>query len=105
MADVQRFGFVHINTNGTTNVSAGPCVLGGVQLNTKGAGSNTLTLQDVRPAGWGGSPGNPASTQVIAVIDTTNTPQWLQYGVAIYGVLQAIMATGTAADVTITFQD
>ncbi|HEY4037815.1 MAG TPA: hypothetical protein VGM15_03255 [Burkholderiaceae bacterium] len=107
MADVQRFKFKHLNANSAVpvNVSSGPCVLGGVQINTKGATANTLTLQDNQPKDATGNVGQPAQVVVIGVIDTTNSVGWLQYGVEILGQLQAIMNTGTPADITVTFQE
>lgn len=88
------FNGTHLNANGTTTLRTGPGVLHAVALNTKGAAANTLTLYD----------NTAASGTVIAVIDTVNlNTNMLLYDVAFAIGLTAILATGTAADVTISW--
>ncbi len=65
-----------------------------VVINTKGATGNVLTLYDNASA---------ASGTIIAVIDTTDsTPR--QYDVHVANGIYAVLATGTAADITLTFE-
>jgi hypothetical protein len=82
--------YTHLNANGTVTIQAQ--ILVGVIFNTKGAAANVLTLRD-----------GSASGTIIAVIDTTApTAGWLHYGAQLLGgALIAVLATGTAADVTI----
>ena len=69
-------------------------VLHTVTINTKGATGNTLTLYDSLTHGTG---------NVIATIDTTAQIQTLVFDVAFLVGLSASLATGTAADVTISW--
>lgn len=85
--------YVNISTNQTLVIKQVPGVLGHVVINTKGASANVLTLYD----------NTAASGTVIAVIDTTDsTPR--EYNLSLQKGLTAVLATGTAADVTITFE-
>lgn len=83
-------GYAHLSANGTTIVKDRPGILSSVTINTAGAGSNTLQIED-------------ADGAVIANIDTTAA-----VGTRIYEIqferLIAVMATGTAADVTIAYE-
>jgi hypothetical protein len=85
--------FVHLNANGTTVVQAGAGVLQGININTKGASANTLTLYD----------NTAASGTVIAVIDTTGGTAALRFDVKFATGLTAVLATGTAADITVSY--
>ncbi len=87
------YSFSHLNANGTTVIRTGAGMLGNVTINTKGATANTLTLYD----------NTAASGTVIAVIDTTAQVQVLNFEVAFATGLTAVLATGTAADVTIGY--
>jgi hypothetical protein len=89
--------YAHLSANGATTI--GPAATSGavpniklhtVAINTKGAAANTLTLAD--------------ASGTIAVIDTTAGPSWWLYDLDTKGQLTATLATGTAADVTITWQ-
>lgn len=86
--------YKHLSANGTTTICTGSGKLCGVTVNTKGASANTCTLYD-NTAGSG---------TVIAVIDTTSPASAnLEYN-TLFGVgLTAVLATGTSADLTITF--
>jgi len=66
-----------------------------VVINSKGATANTLTLYDNATA---------ASGTVIAVIDTTSNVGDIQYEILAKNGITAIMAAGTAADVTICWR-
>lgn len=99
----RQLNYVHMSTNATKAVGAsalatGPIAnfIGSVIINTKGASSNTLTLYD----------GSSSTGTVIAVIDTTVGESVLRYDVALTSGagFTAVMATGTAADVTITYE-
>ena len=65
-----------------------------VSICVKGASSNVLTLYD----------GTSTSGTVIANIDTTANVGTLMFDVAYLTGLFCVIATGTPADVTITFQ-
>jgi hypothetical protein len=81
--------FVHLAANGTTAVFTGNLDLGIVVINTKGVG-NTLTLTD-------------GAGNVIAIIDTTVAIGGIDYGQLALNGLVAILAGGTSADVTISW--
>jgi hypothetical protein len=86
--------YAHISANTTSVLKSGMAgVLGNVSINTKGASSNTLTLYD----------NTTSSGTIIAVIDTTSVVGTLNFGCRFNKGLVAVMGTGTAADVTITF--
>ena len=87
--------YTHLAANASTdNIVAGAGVLINVVINTKGATANTLTLYDDLLHGTSG--------HIIAVIDTTANTGVLNYDVRLVRGLSATMATGTAADVTIS---
>ena len=86
--------YTHLNANATTNLRTGNGVLHSITINTKGATSNTLTLYD----------NTVGSGTVIALIDTTSNVQTLIYDLQFLTGLTAVIAAGTAADVTITWQ-
>jgi hypothetical protein len=86
--------YAHLNANATTVLANTSCILAGVTINTKGATANTLTLYD-NTAGSGA---------VIAVIDTTANVGFIQFqNILCKNGLTAVIASGTAADVTIAF--
>jgi len=78
----------------TTVIKSGPGTLIRVCINTKGASSNILTLYDNASA---------ASGTKIATIDTTTAVGTLTYELDFLNGLTVGLATGTAADVTISF--
>jgi hypothetical protein len=88
------FPYLHVNANGTGVVKAAPGTLLAVTINTKGATGNTLTLYD----------NTTATGAVIAVIDTTVAPGSIPYDLAFATGLSYAMATGSAADITLTFK-
>jgi len=85
----------HMNSNTTTVIVGAGCELMSVVINSKGATANTLTLYDNATA---------ASGTVIAVIDTTSNVGDIQYEILAKNGITAIMAAGTAADVTICWR-
>ncbi len=88
--------FAHLNALGTTLLKGGNGFLGSVTINTKGLTANTLTLYNTTNTA---APVNP-----IAVIDTTASVVSLDYkGLRFGNGLVAVLAAGTAADVTITW--
>ncbi len=88
--------YAHYNGNGSNKVAANPVRLKSVTINTKGATANTLTLYD-------NALGDNSGT-VIAAIDTTAAVAYFPYDVLTQKGLSAILAAGTAADVTIAFE-
>lgn len=84
----------HINSNATTAIKAGPGTLYAICINTKGASANTATVYD-NTAGSGA---------VLAVIDTTAGVTCLTYNAAFVTGLTVVTATGTAADLTVTYR-
>lgn len=83
--------YTHMNTNTTATISSGDTRLFLVLIGTLGAAANVLTISDT------------TSLAVIAVIDTTKTGvAFYDFGgVRVAGGVKAVLATGTAADVTI----
>lgn len=86
--------FARIAANGTTIIKTGAGVLVGLTINTAGAAANTLTLYD-NTAGSG---------TVIALINTVSGVESLLYNVIFGTGLTAVLATGTAADITFSYR-
>jgi hypothetical protein len=84
-------GYTHLAANATTTIKSGAGTLRGVTVGTKGATGNTLTLYD-NTAGSG---------TVIGVIDTTREQPFYPFDVQFTTGLTVVIATGTAADVTV----
>lgn len=82
-----------ITTNTTTTVKSGPGYLHTVTINTKGATANVLTIYD-NTAGSGTK---------IATLDTTGGSQTFEFDVGFATGLTIVTATGTAADVTVSY--
>lgn len=89
----EGYSFKHLAANATTVVKTGSGVVSAVLLNTIGGSSNTLTLYD----------GLSASGTVIAIIGTTVAAARFPIGVLFVTGLTVVIATGTAADVTIVY--
>lgn len=87
--------FSHITTNTTTVVKATAGILHKVIINTKGATANVLTLYNDTTGG---------TANAIAVIDTTTGVDNIDYDLGFSNGLQAVTATGTAADITIVYR-
>ena len=88
------FAFNNITTKTTTVVKSGAGILHSVTVNTKGSGSNTGVIYD-NTAGSG---------TVIASIDPTAAVGTLVYDLAFATGLTIVTATGTQADLTITYR-
>jgi hypothetical protein len=89
------FQYTHVAANGNGDaVKSGSGVLHAVSVNTKGASSNVLTLYDSLTHGTG---------TTIAVIDTTAQVGALLLDVWFQTGLSYSLATGTAADVTLSW--
>jgi hypothetical protein len=88
--------YSHIAANGTVQVTAATTRLKSVVINSKGGSSNTLTLYEGNAAAVAAS-----TAPVIAVIDTTSAVGTLEFNTWVQAVT-AVLATGTAADVTVT---
>lgn len=84
--------FSHISTNSTTLVKTGPGVLSAISINTAGASSNKATIYD----------GVSAAGTVIGIIDTT-VVRSIPFTAAFTTGLTIVTATGTAADITVTY--
>ncbi|HEY7309450.1 MAG TPA: hypothetical protein VH643_08845 [Gemmataceae bacterium] len=87
------FNYTHLNANGTTTIKSGPGMLHTLTINIKGATGNTITLYD----------NTSASGTVIAVVDPTQNLITLDFDVAFVNGLTVVLATGTAADITLSW--
>jgi hypothetical protein len=87
------FNYTHLNANGTTTVKSGPGMLHTLTINVKGASSNTITLYD----------NTSGSGTVIAVIDPTQNLVTLDFDIFFQNALTAVIATGTAPDITLSW--
>ena len=87
--------YAHLNSTGTTTIKSGAGILRRVVVNTKGTGSNTLTIYD----------NTSGSGTVIAAIDTVNgVSGHFEYNVAFSTGLTVVDATGTSADITVIYE-
>lgn len=93
-ASTTSFSYSTILANSSVQVKGTGGVLHGVTINTKGAAANTLTLFD----------NTACSGTVIGVIDTTGASTSLSYDLQFNVGLCATVATGTAANLTITYR-
>jgi hypothetical protein len=90
----EKTSFGNINSNATTTLKSGAGVLHTITINKIGATANTATVYD-NTAGSG---------TVIAVIDTTIAAAPTRIFDAAFGTgLTIVTATGTAADITVTY--
>lgn len=88
------YSYAHISTNATTVVKAAAGSLHSITINTKGASANIATIYD----------GVSAAGTVIGVIDTTAGTQNFLYDAALSTGLTIVTATGTAADITVSYK-
>jgi hypothetical protein len=86
--------YQNLNANGTTVIKSAPGWLHSLTINTKGASGNTATIYD----------NTAASGTKIATIDTTAQIQSLLFDAAFTTGLTIVLATGTAADLTVSYQ-
>jgi hypothetical protein len=89
----QRPSYIHINTNSTNVLKRSSGTLKRVVINTSGGINNTLTLYD----------NTSAAAPVIATINTTATGGAFEFDLDFSSGLTAVLATGTAADLTIVY--
>ena len=88
------FAFLNLAANATTTVKTGGGLLHSITLNNAGAGGNTCAVYD-NTAGSG---------TLIATIDTVElNGRTLLYDVHFVTGLTIVIATGTAADITVTY--
>ena len=88
------WSYTNLAALATTTIKSGPGRLKSITINTAGASSNTVTVYD-NTAGSG---------DTIATIDGTAAEQTLDYGgVEFTTGLTVVIATGTAADITVTW--
>ena len=87
--------FLHISANGTYVVRQGPCTLYSVVVGTAGASGNSLTVYD----------NTAASGTIVSVLDTTGSKSGssVTYDLDMDNGLTVVLASGTAADVTIIY--
>ena len=86
--------YLHLNANGTTTVKSGAGVLRRIVINTRGGILNTLTIYD-----------NTAATgAVIGAVDTAAAGGAFDYELDFTTGLTVVLAGGTAADITITYE-
>jgi len=78
----------------TTIVKYGPGTIKRININTHGAGANTLTVYD----------NIAASGTVIALIDTVAAGEEKEYNAEFFTGLTVVSATGTGADLTIEYE-
>jgi hypothetical protein len=91
MSDINNLAT--IESNSTPQIKTGLGRLVRVCVNTKGAASNVLTLYD----------GTGVTGTLLATIDTTDRVGHIDYDVPFKTGLYAVLATGTAAKVTIVY--
>lgn len=94
----------NITTNGTTFIPlpanpAGKLVLVRIVVNTKGASSNTATIYDSNET-LGTAP-----ELRKGALDTVNTLGSVEYGFPMYNGIYIVVATGTAADMTVVYKE
>lgn len=87
--------FLNVAANGTSAaIKTGAGVLLGVSINTKGASANVLTIYDSLTG----------SGTKIGTFDTTAGPAYIPLNAAFATGLSAVLATGTAADITFVYR-
>lgn len=86
--------WANITTNATTVVKGSPAILHSITINKSGGSSNTITIYN-----------HPSSaTNAVATIDGTAAPQTFTYDIDLSLGLTIVTATGTAADITVSFE-
>jgi hypothetical protein len=86
--------YQNIAANGTTTIKSAPGWLHSITINTKGATGNTATVYD----------NTSGSGTKIGTIDTTAQIQSLLFDAAFTTGLTIVLASGTAADLTVSYQ-
>jgi hypothetical protein len=85
--------YQNLSANATTTIKSGEGVLHAIAINTKGATGNTATIYD----------NTSGSGTKIATIDTTSQIQTLLYDINFTTGLTIVLASGTAADLTVSY--
>jgi hypothetical protein len=85
--------YSHLNGNGTATLRSGAGWLHTITINIKGAAGNTVTVYD----------NTNASGTIIAVIDPTQNLVTLEFDAAFQTGLTIVLASGTAADITVSY--
>lgn len=86
------YGYSHISTLATTTIKSGAGTLHSISVNTVGAAANTATIYD-----------SLTGTGTVIAVITTLSAQTLLYDLAFATGLTIVTATGTAADLTVTY--
>lgn len=87
------YNYTNLAANATTLIRTGPGLLHSITVNKAGATANVVTVYD----------GLSASGTKIATLDGTQIPGTLLYDVAFSTGLTIVIATGTAADITVAW--
>ncbi len=90
---IPAYNYTNLAANATTLIRTGRGILHNVNINTKGAASNVITVYD----------GIDANGTKIATIDSTVTYGPLNFDVTFSTGLTIVIATGTAADITVAW--
>ena len=90
---VDKYHYTNIAANGTITLFRGKGTLRSITINTKGASSNTITVYDSASG----------SGNKVAIIDTTSLQGTFFYDAYLMNGLTIVTATGTPADITVTF--
>ena len=95
MNNYKSFFYSNINSLATTQVKSGAGYLHTITINKSGASSNTISVYDA----------TSGTTSPIAVIDGTATAgNTLLFDINFINGLRIITATGTAADITVSWE-
>src|SRR3569623_440263 len=90
---IPAFNYTNLAANATTTIRTGPGILHAININTKGASANVITVYD----------NTAASGTKIATIDSTVTYGSLLFDLTFSTGLTIIIGTGTAADITVSW--
>ena len=95
MAESHRYLYANINSNSTTQVKSGAAFLHTITINTKGAAANTISVYDA----------TSGTTNPVGTIDgTAPSGSTLLFDICLVNGLRVITATGTAADITLSYE-
>lgn len=95
MNNYKSFFYTNINSNTTTQVKSGAGYLHTITINTAGASSNTISVYDA----------TSGTTSPIAIINgTAAAGSTLHFDINFQNGLRIITATGTAADITVSWE-
>ncbi len=86
--------FQNINSLATTQVKTGNGVLKSITINKTGGSATTISVYDA----------TTGTDNPIAIIDGVSGPITLEYNLCFENGLRIITATGSAADITVTYE-